>query len=302
MTCHLISTRHWKIHSRAIIVVAFLDFAAMTAARGQIGMTSQRFSSTATGDRGAVSLTHLPGEKTNDQEQFVITHGMGGTTIGDRFHVLAAAIQEKLPRAQVMIVDWTDASSARVGFVFCPWKVARRIDAIGAEAARQMTELGVDPNRVTLIGESFGNCVNAEIARKLGGVRRILAFNPANELAGYPTPDLRECAQVSWSFHTFSVFDSLQDVSHATILMGTSPDLTDWQKHVAGIGWLTSRLLANDCSWLLTEKVISGRASDHFAFLATMDGACRDIHVPRKRCERESNCDAVAVSEHEFGR
>lgn len=277
-----------------MIVVAFLDFVAMTAARGQIGVTSRLISTTATGDRGPISLIQISGEKTSNYELFVITHGMGGTTKGDRFHLLAAAIQEQVPRAQVMIVDWSDASSARAGFLFCPWQVARRIETIGAEAARQMAEFGVDPSRLTLIGESFGNCVNAQIAQKLGGVHRMLAFNPANELAGYPMPDLRECARISWSFHTFSVFDTLQDLSHASILLGTSPDLTEWQMHIAGIGWLTSRLRANDCSWLLAERKLCMRASDCFEILATMDGECRDIRLPRKRCNRESPSHALA--------
>ena len=52
------------------------------------------------------------------------------------------------------------------------------------DVAEQLQTQEVDPTKLTLIGESFGNYVNHQVAKGLGGVNRVLAFNPANELGG----------------------------------------------------------------------------------------------------------------------
>jgi hypothetical protein len=66
-----------------------------------------------------------------------------------------------------------------------PWLVAEEIDPVGDEGATQLSSLGVNPDRLTLIGEGFGNCVNARIAKNLGEVKCILALKPASEHGGY---------------------------------------------------------------------------------------------------------------------
>jgi hypothetical protein len=87
--------------------------------------------------------------------------------------------------------------------------IVGQIDGVGDEAAKKLGSLGVAADRVTFIGESFGHYVNARIAKQVGGVERIIVMNPASELGGYPPPDLRRCARVSWSFHASSVFVTL---------------------------------------------------------------------------------------------
>ncbi|MFZ1006959.1 MAG: hypothetical protein WAN65_08990, partial [Candidatus Sulfotelmatobacter sp.] len=117
---------------------------------------------------------------------FVITHGMGGTTSGDRFELLARQLKENFPEANVFRIDWSKPATATTFFGLPnPWIVAGRIDGVAAQAAQQLRAIDVDPQQVTLIGESFGVYVNQRIARALGGVQGMLAFNPASEEGGY---------------------------------------------------------------------------------------------------------------------
>ena len=216
---------------------------------------------------------------------FVITHGMGGTHAGDRFHRLADVIFQTCPGSNVVLIDWSEASRSKTPFLGLPnpHVVASRIDRIGDDARGRLVALGCDPDRATFVGESFGNWVNARIAKQLGGVERILAMNPASELGGYPLPDLTKCARVSWSFHTFSVFDTLTKISHVGVFLETPKGATDLDRHTCGIGRLTELLANNDRSWLLAEVVLSEASEQSFERLATIDGRLIKTNLPRER-------------------
>jgi hypothetical protein len=216
---------------------------------------------------------------------FVVTHGMGGTSDGDRFHRLADAIASTCPRANVLLVDWSESSCEETDFfgIHNPFVVANRIDPVGDDAAAILCELQFDPHRATLIGESFGNWVNARIANKFGGVHRVVAMNPASELGGYPPPDLCACARISWAFHAYCVFDTLKKISHASILLATRPESSDLDRHTCGIGRLTSQLSSGDRSWLLTEVELQEASDTSFNTLATQDGQLVNGDFPRAR-------------------
>ena len=214
---------------------------------------------------------------------FVITHGMGGTLSGDSFHQLAAAIRKRRPRARVIRLDWSEKASAKFCGLLNPWEVARSIDAVGDQAALVLKREGIDPAHTTFIGESFGNWVNARIAYQLGGVQGILALNPANELAGYTPPNLCKHAKRSWSFHTYSVFDTMLEIADGDFWLETPTNATPGSQHVAGIHWLAARIEAGDLTWLGMDKTLPQRRTGCFRAMATMDGQLSDQQLPRER-------------------
>ena len=227
---------------------------------------------------GDCSLVQLktPMSRLIDSERpfFIVTHGMNGTTEGDRFHGLAGAIAGTSTEANVLILDWSEASCAETPWLGLPdpFTISQRIDAVGDEAAAMLDELGFRPNRATLIGESFGNWVNARIANRLGMVNRILAMNPASEFAGYPPPNLRRCALTSWAFHTYSVFDTLKRVADVSIYLETPASADCFVQHTHGIGRVTAMLLAGDDGWLHDQWVWDRGDNDRFDAMATLDG------------------------------
>lgn len=229
----------------------------------------------------------------NSRPTFVITHGLGGTEAGDRFHQLADAICEAIPGSNVLMVDWSQDSIRKTQMLRLPvpWTVAWNIDAVGKEATGLLKALQVDPARTTFIGESFGNCVNARIAEQSGRRGRILAFNPANLAGGYLTPDLRACAELSWSFQTYSAFDTLESIAHAGFYLETSAGATDKDQHTAGVPWLADRVWSGDLTWLLMQHRSLKQRADRFDATATLTGELSEQRIPRKRPELSENSE-----------
>jgi pimeloyl-ACP methyl ester carboxylesterase len=202
---------------------------------------------------------------------------MHGTCEGDRFHLLVAAIAAVVSDANVVLVDWSAASRASSVPMFVAW----RIDSIADEASQDLCDLGFQGEQATLIGESFGNYLNARIASDFGQVDRLIAMNPASQLGGYPVPDLRRCSRVSWSFHTDSIFDTSVTLAHATILLETSDDATDIEKHTCGIERLTERLVQCDLEWLIADRVLPDNSTQEYRVLARLDGKLVETKSPK---------------------
>lgn len=219
------------------------------------------------------------------QPTFVITHGMGGTETGDRFHQLADAIYEAIPESNVLIVDWSNDSRRTMQFLALPspWKVATNIDPVANEAFELLQALQIDPMRTTFIGESFGNCVNARIAERMGRCRTILAFNPADRAGGYTTPDLRSCAELSWSFHTYSMFDTLDPIAHAGFFLESSTNASDRDQHIAGVSWLAAQVRSGDQTWVLAQLSLPEPQPGYFDGTATLAGELSQQRPPRQR-------------------
>ena len=217
------------------------------------------------------------------QNTYVITHGMGGTTVGDRFHQLADAIGNSIPEANVVIVDWSKDSCRRLGWrqLPSPWDVAQNIDPVAMEAIALLKALQIDPARITFIGESFGNCMNARIAEALGGRGRILAFNPPNDLGGYKTPDLRFCSDVAWSFQTYSMFDCQSPIADVGFFLETPVNATVRDQHVFGVEWLAAQVQSGNLFWMLPEINLPEPATKEFDAVATLSGEILEISLPR---------------------
>lgn len=186
---------------------------------------------------------------------FVVCHGMGGMKTGDRFHQLAETILENRPQANVFLVDWSEAANKQVWGINIPQLVAKSINPVSQDVAEQLKSLDVDTAKLTMIGESFGNCVNNQVARRLGGVNRILAFNPANELGGYPLPHLEKHSEIAWAFHSRSPFDTNSKISDRGILLQPASE-DPYVQHTYGVQWLQQRLSDGDASWLNFERVV----------------------------------------------
>ena len=217
---------------------------------------------------------------------FVITHGMGGTQPDDRFHQLADAIVQASPESNVILINWADASCKKTSFLGLPspWEVAKNIDQVALEAAENLQSIGIEASSTTFIGESFGNCVNARIAERLGRHGRMLAFNPPNAAGGYKTPDLRTCADLTWSFHTFSVFDTQDQIAHAGFFLETPVSATHRDQHVAGVAWLADQVRSGNISWLLMQHQVAQIHDGRFDAIAAISGELiNDQHPPRQR-------------------
>lgn len=229
-----------------------------------------------------------------DRPTFVITHGMGGTEPGDRFHLLADAICSAVPDSNVLIIDWSKQSWRTRGYFQTPspWDVAQNIDPVAKESVELLKALQVDPARTTFIGESFGNCVNAQIAEALGGRGRILAFNPPNDLSGYKTPDLRFCSDVAWSFQTYSLCDSQSPIADVGFFLETPANAMAKEQHVFGVAWLTARVQSGDLTWLFPELVLPEPATEDFDAIVTISGEVLDLGLPRHLFVAETNSES----------
>lgn len=219
---------------------------------------------------------------------FVITHGMGGTQSEDRFHQLADAIEAAIPWSNVILLDWSKDAKKTTSFLGlpAPWEVAKHIDPVARDAAETLHSLSIDPTLTTFIGESFGNCVNARIAEQLGRRGQILAFNPPNAAGGYKTPDLRTCADLAWSFQTYSAFDTQESIAHVGFFLETSAFATERDQHVAGVSWLADRVRSRDMTWLLMLHQMTQTRDEEFDAVAALSGdLISDQHPPRERCQ-----------------
>lgn len=210
-----------------------------------------------------------------NRKTFVITHGMGGTRYGDRFHLLASAIATKYPEVNVLLIDWTEHSMQTTSLfgMPSPWKVARHIEPTAIYVARHLRKLGLDPNQITFIGESFGNCINAKISELLGSGCRIMAFNPPNAAGGYPLPNLSSCSSKSWSFHTDSAFDTQNSMADVRFFLEPAEGASDLALHTSGITWLNRQIREHNHGWLSMDWDIEATKTEPFDAIATMSGS-----------------------------
>lgn len=222
-------------------------------------------------------------------DTYVITHGLHGISADDRFHQLADAIADRCPSANILILDWTTQSRKTnfLGFV-CPITVSRDIDTVGDWFAKQLQQLQPELSRTTFIGESFGNCINARIASRLGNNSRFLIFNPASTLGGYQLPDLRPLTARSWSFATFSTFDCQDVKSDVSFFLQTPAGADESQQHTFGVTWLRNQILLNHNDWLNMNLEVQTASPEQFDGVAELDGTFLPQALPRKKPAQKS--------------
>jgi hypothetical protein len=227
---------------------------------------------------------------------------MGGTAAGDRFDLLARGLKAAIPEANVYRVDWTPLAKDESLFGLPnPWAVARRIDGVAARAAELLDEAGVEPAQTTLIGESFGVYVNAQIAETLGGVYGMLACSPASEAGGYAPPDLRTVAEDSWALVSASVFDAHLKIAERSLFLAAPADLGPYGQHTFCIEWLRQTLERGDVSWVLLRRNIPLGSADRFDATAATDGSLEN-EQPSLQPGRESPDETTATAGSDSGR
>ena len=119
---------------------------------------------------------------------YVVTHGWASSADAPAIRDLGFAIKEHCPQCNVLQVDWSEGSSG------LPRCVAKRIDAAGDEAERQIRNLyrswcGTDPpdafwDQVTYVGHSFGNSINQRIAKNHGKRGKAVILDPPSPWGG----------------------------------------------------------------------------------------------------------------------
>jgi Carboxypeptidase regulatory-like domain/Beta-propeller repeat len=199
-------------------------------------------------------------EVPNPEHIIIITHGYGGTRDNDDFHKLANKIKT-LGNVNVYRIEWNQGSNRKLMIapgIFIPWPPFSQlaINPTAAVAAEQLRARGLDPSKATFVGESFGNYVNYRIAELLGGAQNAAIFNPANELGFYTPPDFRKVFKNSYSFHTYSLWDTNRDIAQHQLFIRNTDGLSATAQHQSGIPRLLLTLEQKDLSWLFLTRTL----------------------------------------------
>ncbi len=218
---------------------------------------------------------------------YLITHGFGGTLPDDRFHTLAQRLADNIPNTNVLILDWSgDALETDFFGIPAPTKVAVKINPVADHFAQQLKTIGLNISKTTLIGESFGNCINARIAQQLGSDGRFLVFNPPSPLGGYPLPDVTALSHIAWSFHTYSAYDSTELKTDAGFYLECPEELDHHGQHTRGIPWLTEQLIRGNLDWLNFQHSVPPRQEGVFDATADILGNFLPTRRPLKPREQ----------------
>ena len=192
----------------------------------------------------------------NPDRTFVISHGLGGNQ--DRFFLLAEAIREVDPKANVFVVDWTPGAKQTfdtiIGNPPDPFGAVPFIDPDGDKVTNILTPLvksgAIKPSTTTFVGESFGNDLLGRVAKDfqtsgLGKVGNALVFNPASNASTYSVPDFSKLYVHPTAFITDSNFDEKNVSAEYRLKLNDLPPEQppdDTQLHINGINWLTNQL------------------------------------------------------------
>ncbi|HBW58481.1 MAG TPA: hypothetical protein DEF27_12035 [Oscillatoriales bacterium UBA8482] len=113
-----------------------------------------------------------------NKDTIVVIHGKGDGNPDSNMNELArvASNSNYYPNSQVLYLDWKEA--ANDGFSPPLW-AASRIRPVADWAVKKLKELGIDHEKTILLGHSLGSYVASEIGRISGGVKELVALDPA---------------------------------------------------------------------------------------------------------------------------
>ena len=123
-----------------------------------------------------------------NQETVVVVHGWKGSAVDPNIQEIAKEASRQ--GVQVLTLDWS--SIAKAGFdpdlPIPPYNTAKWIAPVGEWAHDKLQQLAIDPNKLTLVGHSFGAYVSAELAAQFGDnkVKNLVALDPASPAADIP--------------------------------------------------------------------------------------------------------------------
>lgn len=114
-----------------------------------------------------------------NKDTVVVIHGKGGGGDDDKLTIdlaKTAAGSNYYPNSQVLYLDWKEAANSGST---PPYDAAKRIRPVAQWAVDKLKQLGIDPKKTILLGHSLGSYVASEIGRISGGVKELVALDPA---------------------------------------------------------------------------------------------------------------------------
>ncbi len=183
-------------------------------------------------DSDALQLVAIGTENPNPTETFVITHGFHGSR--PDFVAAANAIKALHPGANVYLADWSERANGSFGEV--AFNLGKTGNDLFARLSEKRQQHFFDPSRATFVGESFGNSVNNEAAKRFKAegstVQRALLLNQA-KIFGLDL-FLKDNYSQSVSVGTTSVFDNRFKNADYNIFLETNTTNAVTQ-HTSGI-------------------------------------------------------------------
>ncbi|MBF2017648.1 MAG: VCBS repeat-containing protein [Rivularia sp. T60_A2020_040] len=195
----------------------------------------------------------------SNTKTWLIIHGMNGKPysgdMSDDVQLLASAIDGYEPGDQVFALDWSQAAFSNSMLFGAPNPNfgATWIETVAGWATDKLTSWGISGSNINLAGHSLGAYVAAEIAERIvGGVNRLLAFDPASSnlgLGGYDANSVNFSAhsQWSWAFYTSYLGNSGRAMTaDDTFTMWTNWPNKPIDDHGNGMDLFASMLTRND--------------------------------------------------------
>jgi len=127
-----------------------------------------------------------------NKDTVVVIHGRSNGSKDENVFSLAkaAADSQYYQNSQVLYLDWKDAANDDGELLTKrPTNADGRIRPVAQWATNRLKELGIDPKRTILLGHSLGSYVASEIGRISGGVRNLVALDPAFPAGTYEIDD-----------------------------------------------------------------------------------------------------------------
>jgi murein DD-endopeptidase MepM/ murein hydrolase activator NlpD len=162
-------------------------------------------------DRYQVELKQVGGSKNiTDRPTWIVTHGWKGSPDDKAIKLLADTIKGYQTGDQVLFLDWSQPAQGDLT-IAASW-----IPSVAKFAVDKLTEWNISKSNINLVGHSLGTFVSYEIAKKIGGVSRLIALDPASDLlvglastilggltGGYNPADVNfsKYSEWSWSFY-----------------------------------------------------------------------------------------------------
>lgn len=114
----------------------------------------------------------------NSNSTWILTHGLWSSP--DTYSDLIAELKNQRPDDQILVVDWSGITSQLTSV---PDLVESWIEPVAEWVSHVLSDLGLLPSNLNLIGHSFGSYVSTEISERLSSdVKSIVALDPARDI------------------------------------------------------------------------------------------------------------------------
>ncbi|MEY3866352.1 MAG: hypothetical protein RLZZ338_243 [Cyanobacteriota bacterium] len=136
------------------------------------------------GKKGIANRSNIDPNK----DTVVVIHGRGsGGEDGNIINLARKAAESQYyPNSQVLYLDWKEAANDPGNLLLgtVPYDAAKRIRPVAQWATNRLKELGIASGKTILLGHSLGSYVASEIGKISGGVKELVALDPASSPNG----------------------------------------------------------------------------------------------------------------------